>query len=44
MTMTIIFHLQDLILDVNREIRSSNKEKHTSTQGMKKVGAYNINK
>jgi hypothetical protein len=35
---------QNLILDFNREIQSWNREKHTSTSGLKKLRAYNINK
>ena len=35
---------QNLILDFNREYNSSKRDKHTNTQGLKKVRAYNINK
>jgi hypothetical protein len=39
-----LVHSQNLILYTNREIQKLEEGKLTSTQGLKKVKVYNINK
>jgi len=39
-----LVHSKNLVIDINREIQELEQEKTTSTLGLRKVKAYNINK
>jgi len=39
-----LVHSQNLVIDISREIQELNRDKRTSTSGLRKLKAYNINK
>ena len=39
-----LVHSQNLVIDINREVQELEQERRTSTSGLSKVKAYNINR